>query len=149
MSRSGLDVTIPGTPRPQGKLKTFAVGKHVVARYPDHVLDQRGAVVAALMAVWGPASPLTEPVRVRATFGFARPKSHYGTGRNAGELKVSAPLLHAQMPDTDKLCRLVLDALTLARVVMDDAQVCLLIGEKRWVPRDVGGWTRVSVDVTG
>ena len=65
------------------------------------------------------------PVAVSMAFYFARPKGHYGTGRNAGTLRASAPLLMTTMPDVDKLARCALDALT-GVVFRDDAQVVLL-----------------------
>ena len=39
-------------------------------------------------------------------FRFVRPKSHYGTGRNAKKLKPSAPPHHTQKPDATKLLRI-------------------------------------------
>ena len=55
---------------------------------------------------------LDGPVIVTVDFYLPRPKSHYGTGRNAGALKPSAPAEHLTMPDLDKLTRAVGDALT-------------------------------------
>lgn len=65
------------------------------------------------------------PVNVSLLCYFARPKGHYGTGRNAGKLKASAPLVMAVMPDIDKLARCALDALT-GIVFADDGQVAYL-----------------------
>lgn len=62
------------------------------------------------------------PVELSATFYFLRPKSHFGTGRNAGEIKASAPVEHAQSPDLAKLLRSLEDALT-GVVWRDDRQV--------------------------
>jgi Holliday junction resolvase RusA-like endonuclease len=55
-------------------------------------------------------------------FVFPRPKSHYGTGRNAGTLKPGAPLYHASRPDRDKLERAINDALKIAGIFKDDSQ---------------------------
>lgn len=65
------------------------------------------------------------PVAVTLDFHFGRPKSHYGTGRNAGTLKSSAPQWMIAMPDLDKLARNALDALT-GVVIKDDAQIVRL-----------------------
>ena len=54
-------------------------------------------------------------VMVLATFYFVRPKAHYGTGKNAGVLKDSAPATPItgsnEIGDVDKLLRGVMDPL--------------------------------------
>ena len=54
-----------------------------------------------------------QPIGAEITFTLARPKGHYGTGRNAGVLKTSAPAfpISHSTGDVDKL----LDALARAR----------------------------------
>lgn len=64
-----------------------------------------------------------QPVALSITFYLPRPKSHYGTGRNAGLVKESAPTLHTTKPDGDKLTRAVMDALTNAGAYTDDSWV--------------------------
>ena len=66
--------------------------------------------------------PTTEAVLVTLGFMFARPKSHYGTGANAREIKRSAPAYKSTRPDLDKLVRAVLDSLT-GIVFVEDSQV--------------------------
>ncbi len=67
--------------------------------------------------------PLTGPIGLRMTFTLPRPKSHYGTGKNASVLKPTAPKYHTSKPDRGKLARAVEDALT-AIAYADDSQVC-------------------------
>ena len=55
---------------------------------------------------------------VTLTFYFLRPTSHLGTGRNAGTVKVSAPLFPT-LKDVDKLARAVNDSLS-GIVYVDD-----------------------------
>lgn len=55
---------------------------------------------------------ITEPVTLSVAFAFRRPKSHFGTGRNANIVKRGAPPIHAQSPDLAKLVRCLEDALT-------------------------------------
>jgi crossover junction endodeoxyribonuclease RusA len=68
----------------------------------------------------------TGPVAVHVKFVMPRPKHHYRTGRNAHLLRDSAPEYPTGKPDLDKLCRALLDSLTAAGVVKDDAQVVWL-----------------------
>lgn len=65
------------------------------------------------------------------TFYVVRPKSHYGTGRNAHLLKESAPAFPSTRPDTLKLTRAVEDALT-GIVYRDDAQIAMQLSIRRY-----------------
>lgn len=128
---------IPGTPRPQGSMKMMtnrATGKGFL-KYSNTTVDHRNLVVSVLAAAW-PGEPYLGPVAVRVTFEFARPGSHYGTGKNAAYIKDSAPVWHSQTPDVDKCLRLVCDALTVAGVVRDDRQVALTRAAKTWAAQD-------------
>jgi Holliday junction resolvase RusA-like endonuclease len=73
------------------------------------------------------------PVRVTLAATYARPKSHYRTGRNAHLLKDDAPFYKTSAPDTDKVCRAALDAITASGLWHDDAQVAVLVANKRYV----------------
>ena len=66
---------------------------------------------------------IVDPVVLSVTFYFGQPKSHYGTGRNAGKLKASAPIHHANQPDLSKAMRAVEDAMS-DIVYRDDRQIC-------------------------
>lgn len=68
---------------------------------------------------------LTDAVQVKVKFVFTRPKSHFGTGRNAHVLKGTAPEYVSRTPDVDKLARAILDGMT-GIVFRDDAQVAHL-----------------------
>ena len=131
MSDVLLDCWIPGRPRPQGALKTFAVAGKAYGRHTDSTLSHRAHVISTLAEDWD-REPLTGAVAVDVVFTFARPKSHYGTGRNADVVKESAPDHHTQAPDSDKLSRLILDGLEMAGVVRNDSQVCRLNIDKQW-----------------
>ena len=126
-----LSCWIPGRPRPQGALKTFAVAGKAYGRHTDSTLSHRAHVISTLAEDWD-REPLTGAVAVDVVFTFARPKSHYGTGRNADVVKESAPDHHTQAPESDKLSRLILDGLEMAGVVRNDSQVCRLNIDKQW-----------------
>jgi len=89
------------------------------------------AVSSAAAEAMNGGELITEPVRLTATFYFARPKAHYGSGKRADTLKPSAPQLHSQSPDLDKLLRNLNDALT-GVVVRDDKQVCEIFTGRFW-----------------
>lgn len=66
-----------------------------------------------------------------------RPKSHYGTGRNAGLLKASAPSLHTSKPDLDNLAKMILDALN-GTAYYDDSHVSDFRISKEYAASDQG-----------
>lgn len=84
--------------------------------------DWMQEVKSAAISQLGEIKLLTGPIELTAEFYFARPSSHYGSGKNANVLKPSAPIVHAQSPDLAKLLRSLEDALTKV-VWLDDKQV--------------------------
>lgn len=120
-----LEVT--GRPAPQGSKKGFARGgKVAMVEMSKHLTPWRAAVTTAAKA-WVDRNPDLYPlpgaISVDMVFSIARPKSHFGTGRNAMLLKPTAPRYPASMPDLSKLVRATEDALTIAGVWTDDARV--------------------------
>jgi Holliday junction resolvase RusA-like endonuclease len=85
------------------------------------------AAVAAAAAEHYTGELVREPVIVDLVFCFARPAGHYGSGRNAGRLRDSAPVVPANRSsgDIDKLARATIDALE-GTVISDDALVVVL-----------------------
>ena len=115
-----LQLAVVGIPAPQGSKRH--VGHGVMVESSKKVKPWRDAVRGQAADAWGYRS-LDEPVHVRMVFTFARPVSHYRTGRNAALLRDSAPTAPAGMPDLSKLIRSTEDALTDAGVWRDDARV--------------------------
>lgn len=126
-----LSTTIPGKPQQQGS-KRFFNGRGVEAN--KLLAPWRADAIANLQQAMGQqlVAQFIEPVWVTATFAYARPASHYGTGRNAGELKLSAPHFKRSAPDLDKLQRALGDALTQAGVIRDDSLIVRWTVEKVW-----------------
>lgn len=96
--------------------------------------DVHAAAVQAIQhrVEWG--GPIDGPVEVSIAFRFLRPKTHYGTGRNADVVKASAPEWPTgkNLGDLDKLMRSSFDALTAAGVVSDDSRIVSARTLKRW-----------------
>lgn len=120
---------VPGIPAPQGSKRHLGGG--VLVESSKRVKPWRTDVRETALRHF--TAPLTGPVDVHLHFTFPRPKSHFGTGRNAGRVKQAAPprYAHTQRPDLDKLIRAVLDALT-GVAWRDDSQVVGLTATKRW-----------------
>lgn len=73
--------------------------------------------------------PLIGPIALVVTYVMPRSKGHYGSGRNAGRLKDSAPTFVEKAPDTTKLLRSLEDSLK-GICWGDDSQVVGQIAEK-------------------
>jgi Holliday junction resolvase RusA-like endonuclease len=130
---SRVEFTVLGAPIPQGSKTTIQQKGRRPRMIEDNPLTMpwRQAVAAAALEAMDGRQFRSGPLRLRATFVFRRPKGHFGTGRNEGRLKPSAPLYCRTRPDVDKLLRAVGDALT-GIVFRDDAQVVISIAEKHY-----------------
>jgi crossover junction endodeoxyribonuclease RusA len=126
-------ITVRGVPAPQGSKRHVGGGRMV--EMSRSVGPWREAVRAETQRAMGweaGGEPLTGPASVFIAFFLPRPKGHFGTGRNAGEVKSSAPPFPAGRPDLDKLVRAVLDGLTAGGAWADDSQVVELAARKEW-----------------
>jgi crossover junction endodeoxyribonuclease RusA len=150
MPQPDLIVDIPGKPAGQGSLQLWSNGDGTErAKHPPHTVAHRNLVVGMLAQAWAGQPPVDGPVAVRATFYLPRPKAHFGTGRNAGLVKDSAPYwpVTKNRDDLDKFVRLVGDALVIAGVLADDSQVVVWRAEKRWHDTVLGGNGSTVVEV--
>lgn len=141
---------VPGVPVPQGS--HVGNGRGGVRAVNAAALDawRKAIAVVAVREMGYAVAQADWPVDLTCVFRLPRPKSHYGTGRNAGVLKASAPAFPTRQgtKDADKLARAVGDALTMAGVWADDAQVCDLRAAKRWADLTHGaGMSGPGVDV--
>ena len=119
-----IQIRVFGVPRAKGSKRAFynkRTQRAFVVDASSKSRDWEEAVrKAAVEAYNGPL--LTGALRVDTRFILPRPKSHFGTGRNAHRRKASAPLRHMKKPDLDKLVRAVRDGLRQV-VYRDDAQI--------------------------
>jgi len=138
-----IEIIVLGTPAPQGSKRGYAIkakgeytGKVAQVESSAKVKPWRMAVkYAALneisMLDWI-YQPMTGAIVLEVVFRLPRPKGHYGTGRNTGLLKPTAPFHPNGRPDLDKLLRSTFDALGEAGIWGDDAQVVKVYGLKEY-----------------
>lgn len=117
-----------GTPAPQGSKDGFhnrRTGRvQLVDANATKLKPWRDTVRSDAVERRGDTPPIRSAVVADMVFTFARPRSHYRTGRNAHLLKDSAPPRPATKPDLDKLARAAGDSLKDAGVLHDD---CLIV----------------------
>ncbi len=124
---TSIEFTVHGKQITQGSKRAFTfkrkdggIGTRMVSADP-RLKEWRYTVAdAARQAYDGPL--LTGPLFMAVQFILPRPKGHFGTGRNAGKLRKSAPVYPTKKPDGLKLCRAIEDALS-GVVFRDDAQI--------------------------
>ena len=82
-----------------------------------------------------PKKPLTKPIKAQLYFYEVRPKSHYRTGKYAGELKPTAPKFNVVKKDIDNFVKFVFDSLN-KHLYNDDSQIFELVCGKYYSDRD-------------
>ena len=143
-----VELVAYGRPVTQGSKNAFARGGRVVlVESSKNWRAWRNTVAAAAREAASAGGRFEGPVAVDIRFEFARPRSHYGTGRNAGRVRPSAPGWPATKAtgDGDKLQRAVFDALTVGGLIEDDARVVDGGWRKVWCPPGGRECARVTV----
>lgn len=119
-----LEIHISGTAAPQGSKTPWGSEANPNTR------PWRGSVAAAgAQAMPEGVGLLTGPLSMEVAFVFARPKAHFGSGRNASRLKGNAPTYMSSQPDVDKLTRAIADGLQ-GVVYRNDAQLSVITARK-------------------
>lgn len=121
--------TVFGKPQPAGSKRGFVnprTGGVIITDANKNAKSWQQEVASAAIMTKS-LIPFDEPIETGPlslvlSFFVTRPKGHYGTGRNKGRVRDSAPGLPAVKPDLTKLVRAVEDALT-GVVWRDDAQI--------------------------
>jgi Holliday junction resolvase RusA-like endonuclease len=121
-----IDFKIPGKPVALKRHRTVRIGDFN-KNYDPSEGDKKDFLVLAMGNK--PNIPLDEPLYVKLTFCFPRPKAHFRTGKNSHLLKDSAPKWHTGTPDCDNLIKFVCDSLN-GIFWKDDKCICSVSAEK-------------------
>ena len=136
MSEPICDFFVADTPRSGGSKKGFVnpkTGRVIVQESSATKNKEWRAAVCHFAYNAYHGELLDGPLSVTFEFHRVRPKSHFGSGRNAGLLKPSAPIRPDRRPDTVKVTRSTEDACT-GIIWTDDARIVDHILRKRWAP---------------
>lgn len=115
-----IEIIVPGEPIAKKRPRFARRGKFTVT-YNDQETEE-GKFIAQVLYQIGDHQPLSGPLSAKFFFYRSRPKGHYGTGRNSGKLKPSAPAWPTTKPDKDNYEKFVLDCMNQI-VFKDDSQV--------------------------
>jgi len=121
-------ITVQGVPIAKKRPKFARRGKFVTT-YNEQETEEGKFLLLALKQI--PKKPIIDPMRIVMYFCFPRPQGHYGTGKNVGRLKASAPYHHTVKPDIDNCIKFVLDCLN-EQLFKDDKQIVDIAAKKRY-----------------
>lgn len=153
-------ISVLGAPATKGNARAFVnkkTGRAVLSSFGSGPREKKlrgwDAAVreAARQHVGHREAPqfVDQQLEVVVYFYLARPRGHWGKGKNAGKLLASAPTRPRGTPDVDKLARSTLDALH-GVVFDDDARIVRLVAEKRYAtPGQEGAEICISEYVEG
>lgn len=139
---------VEGEPIAQPRPKFSRAGGFIRAYTPDKFVGPWKKLI--MWRAWQEriaGRELDGPVLLALVFVMPRPAGHFGTGKNAGTLKASAPSFHTIKPDGDNLVKAVMDALTEARVWRDDSQVFEQTAHKRYAAPGERAGCHISITV--
>ena len=127
-------IPVIGIPAPQGSKRH--VGNGIMIENSKRVKPWRQDVKEAALNYYD-GEVIDQAVEIEIIFMFARPKSHYGTGKNSRKLKPSAPVFVTSKGkgDLEKLERSTYDALSQSSggsVLKDDSLVAQNRNTKRY-----------------
>jgi Holliday junction resolvase RusA-like endonuclease len=91
-----------------------------------------------------PVTPITAPVMLYVKFYFERPKSHFRTGKFAGQLKPDAPQKHTTRPDLSNLVKFVEDAMN-KFFFKDDSQIFFIQADKYYTHPEMEACTEIII----
>jgi Holliday junction resolvase RusA-like endonuclease len=126
-----LVFSIPKTPHAQRRVRFTKMGR----TYSPNVAEEQWAIQHIIEQLPEDFEIITGPVAVFIVASFERPKSHYGTGRNAGKLKKSAPKHCMNSKDFDNIGKHICDSMN-KLVYKDDRQIVDGQIVKRWTEYD-------------
>ena len=126
---------IPGEPiakkRHRDFIKPLKNGKFIRGRYNIQRTAESKFISLVVNQIPSEFEPFTEPLFIQLWYGISRPKGHFGSGKNAGKLKPSAPAFPAKIPDIDNYEKFIFDCLN-GVVYLDDKLIVSCRHDKRY-----------------
>ena len=142
-------IVVRGKPPPQGSKVSFRNG--YMKEASPFLMPWRNQIVSACIEQKiNNGEIIEQPVEIFIDFLFHRPQGHYGTGRNAANLKPSEPIypMTRSTGDIDKLCRSTLDGLSVPSggiLLRDDSLVVNLRAKKSFATK--GGFQGAFIHI--
>ncbi len=114
-----LKFIIPGVPKAKARSRATSGGYQYTDK--DQV-NYEVWIKQCFIEAFPAHKPFAGPISISIACLFPRPKYHYGTGKNEGKVKDSAPDKHTKKPDLDNIVKSIKDGLNKV-AWRDDGQV--------------------------
>jgi len=135
-----IKITVLGNPQALKRHRTFRRGKFIGSYDPSQKEKEDFLLKVQSKA---PPEPIKEPIALSVFFHLPRPQAHFGTGKNSGKKKASAPVWHTKRPDLDNLVKFILDSLN-GVFWLDDSVVTKLTAIKIYSERPM---TEILIEI--
>jgi Holliday junction resolvase RusA-like endonuclease len=117
-----INISIPGQPIAKARPRFRRAGKFVKTYSPQE--SEEGMwVLKAQQQIKDAGIFFNGLIEIRIRFYTQRPRSHFGSGKNANNLKASAPSFPDTSKDIDNYCKFTLDCLNHCGIWVDDAKI--------------------------
>lgn len=130
-----ISLMIPGQPVAKNRPRFARIGKGV-RTYSDQSDEEQLWVMVARQQLKKFTVQrfcgFNGPVSMKIVFWMKRPASHFGSGKNSGILKASAPSAPIIKPDIDNFLKHVMDCLNHCVIWQDDSFVVGVDARKRY-----------------
>ena len=131
-TRKGITFTVHGPPVAKQRAKAARRGNYVTMYTPKETVSFENLVKLSFRQQIGADFEMfTGPVLMEVKAYKLRPKGHYGTGRNAGVLKASAPEHNITKPDASNVLKACEDALN-GIAYTDDCHIIKAVSSKHY-----------------
>ena len=121
-----ISMTIHVIPKAQMRARSCFIQpkgrKGFISHYKHSKQQDHEGIFKQIAYQYAPDELITGAISLDFIAYLPRPKSHYGTGRNADVLKSTAPKYHIVKPDKDNLEKFIKDCMT-GIFYKDDCQI--------------------------
>jgi Holliday junction resolvase RusA-like endonuclease len=137
-------LVISGDPVSKNRPRFARIGKGV-RTYSDQEDEQSLWVMEARRQLKRLNRYFEGAIEIRVRFWIRRPMGHYGTGKNEGVLRPSAPWLPEKKADLDNYEKFMLDCLNHCHIWKDDSCVVGIDSKKRFAENGTEPRTEIFI----
>ena len=136
--------TVPGQPEGKGRPRCSVIGGKPRMRTPTKTRQYEARIATAAAFAWAGRPPLDVPVSVEVRAVKSRPKSR-PKSVPLDAWKTNQRAWRGAKPDADNVAKAVLDALTMAGVLLDDVWAVRVVALSLYAAKGEAARTEVRI----